>query len=59
MKRRPPSSPISYSWQMFGWLTLAAARASRQKRLRLVSSSPSDSIVLTATVRSSRSSRAA
>ena len=41
---------------MFGWLTLAAARASRQKRLRAVSSPPTDDIVLTATARSSRSS---
>jgi hypothetical protein len=45
-------------WQTFGWLTLAAARASRQKRLRAVSSWASEDMVLTATVRSSLSSRA-
>jgi hypothetical protein len=45
-------------WQMFGWFTLAAARASRQKRLRAVSSVANDDIVFRATVRSSRSSRA-
>jgi hypothetical protein len=44
---------------MFGWLTLAAALASRSKRLRAVSSPPSELIVLSATVRPSRSSRAA
>jgi hypothetical protein len=40
-------------------LTLAAARASRQKRLRAVSSRATDDSILTATVRPSRSSRAA
>ena len=40
-------------------LTLAAARASRQKRFRAVSSLASDDMVLSATVRLSRSSRAA
>jgi len=39
-------------------LTAAAARASRQKRLRAVSSLASDDIVFSAIVRSSRSSRA-
>jgi hypothetical protein len=39
-------------------LTLAAARASRQNRFRAVSSCSSDSIILTATVRARRSSRA-
>jgi hypothetical protein len=42
-----------------GWLTLAAARASRQNRLRAVSSFASDDIVFNATVRPSFSSRAA
>ena len=44
---------------MFGWFTLAATRASRQKRLRALSSAASDAIFLTATARCSRSSRAA
>ena len=38
MKSRPVSSPISKIWQAWGWLTLAAARASRRKRWRLSSS---------------------
>ena len=36
---------------MLGWLTLAAARASRQKRRRAVSSGAIDDIVFSATVR--------
>ena len=39
MNSCPSSSPISYTWQTFGWLTpAAAARASRWKRLRADSS---------------------
>jgi hypothetical protein len=44
---------------MFGWFTEAAARASRQKRFRAESSVTRDDIVLRATLRPSRSSRAA
>ena len=36
---------------MLGWLTLAAARASRQKRRRAVSSGAIDDMVFSATVR--------
>jgi len=57
MKRRPPSSPISYTWHTFGWLTAAAARASRRKRLRAASSG--SAIVLIATLRPRLSSSAA
>ncbi len=36
---------------MFGWLTAAAARASRQNRSRVAVSAPASRIVLTATGR--------
>ena len=57
MNSWPSSSPISYTWQTFGWLTPAAARASRKKRLRADSSA--SLIVLTATWRPRLSSCAA
>ena len=57
MNSWPPSSPISYTWQTFGWLTPAAARASRRKRLRADSSG--SAIVFTATRRPRLSSSAA
>ena len=57
MNSWPPSSPISYTWQTFGWLTPAAARASRRKRLRAESSG--SAIVFTATRRPRLSSSAA
>jgi hypothetical protein len=57
--RKIPSleSSTSNTWQMCGWLTLAAARASRQNRDRVVSSGR-PAIIFRATSRPSRSSRA-
>jgi hypothetical protein len=34
MKGRPESSPMSKTCTMFGWLSMAALRASRAKRAR-------------------------
>ena len=60
MNSSPSASPISYSWQMFGWLTLAASRASRQNRSRTMSSlAVSRRMTFRATERPSRSSTAA
>jgi len=59
MNSVPWSSAISWIWQTFGWLTLAAARASRQNRCRAVSLSDGDESSFSATVRCSFSSRAA
>jgi hypothetical protein len=57
-KSSPCSSPISYNWQIAGWLMLAAMRASRRRRSRAAGSATAGLIILIATGRPSRSSYA-
>jgi hypothetical protein len=47
---------MSNNWQMLGWLTAAAARASRANRSRIAGSA-ARRMVLIATARDSRSSQ--